>query len=40
MVIVDILRIVCSVIGGIVLLMWIAGIFGWADFALLFQVRP
>lgn len=40
MVIVDILRIVCTVIGGIVLLMWVAGILDLADFALLFQVHP
>jgi len=40
MIIVDAARIVCTVIGGIVLLMWIAGVFGLADFALLFRVRP
>jgi len=40
MLIVDILRIVCTVIGVIVLLMWFAGILGLADFALLFKGRP
>ena len=40
MVIVDILRPVCTTAGIIVLLMWIAGVLGLADFVLLFQVRP
>jgi hypothetical protein len=39
MVIVDILRIASTTVGAIVILMWLGGAFGLAEFALIFRVQ-
>ena len=39
MVIFDCLRLTATVSGYTVLLMWLSGVLGWADFTLLYQVR-
>ncbi len=36
--VVTIARIVCTIVGGIVILMWLAGALGFADFRLVFVV--
>lgn len=38
MIFVDVLRIVSTMVGAIVILMWLAGAFGLGDFALTFRV--
>lgn len=40
MFIVDVLRLASTTAGVIVILMWLAGVLGLADFRLLFEVRP
>lgn len=39
MFLVDLSRLAATVIGYLVMLMWLMGAFGFADFVLLFQVR-
>jgi len=38
MLIIDILRIASTTVGGIVILMWLAGTLGFADFVFVFWV--
>jgi hypothetical protein len=40
MMLIDILRVSSTAAGAIVMLMWLAGVLGLADFALLFRVAP
>lgn len=40
MLIIDILRVASTAVGGVVMLMWLSGVLGLADFALLFRVAP